>query len=143
MTAPSQTHSAQVSQLVRTIKKQWDQGEQPNTLAVLERYPDLRDDTFAVRDLAYAEFWLRKTDGEEMDADAFCALFPDVQTSLRSMLLWADMVGYDLDLFHEDALLSSDGPAAAKAPRTCRRKLLPTPPPRSGKARWRATASAT
>lgn len=64
----------------------WSAGEPADTLAALSRFPHLRLDKSVVLDLAYEEFCLRVNNGERVDADEFCARFPDYRTSLRNLI---------------------------------------------------------
>ncbi len=63
----------------------WHCGESPDTLAVLERFPNLHLDDSVVIDLAYEEYCLLREHGE-VDLEQFCARHPRQRTELRHLI---------------------------------------------------------
>jgi serine/threonine protein kinase/Flp pilus assembly protein TadD len=72
--------------LVSVVIRRWNDGEEPDTNAVLSRHPELRDEKSFVLDLAYEEYCQRLEAGEKVDPDAFCDRFPAFQASLRRLI---------------------------------------------------------
>src|ERR1700722_19036845 len=83
MTAPASNDLAPPAQLASVLRILWEGGERPDTLSAVARHPQLREDRVAYIDLAFLEFLLRHKAGENLEIDAYCALFPDIQASLR------------------------------------------------------------
>ncbi|MFO0843185.1 MAG: serine/threonine-protein kinase [Gemmataceae bacterium] len=75
-----------VAGLAREIRSAWMDGTPPDAQAALAQHPALAGDRSAVLELAYEEFCLRREAGEALDAEEFCARFPQVRTELRLML---------------------------------------------------------
>jgi eukaryotic-like serine/threonine-protein kinase len=64
----------------------WLEGAIPDAAAALARNPDFEHDKSIVLDLAFAEFLIREHKGERLDAEAFCARFPEHHASLCRIL---------------------------------------------------------
>jgi serine/threonine protein kinase len=71
---------------VQAIFAEWDVSGQPDTLRALERHPTLREDKSCVLDLAAEEYVRRAHAGENIDADEFCAKFPNYPASIRHLI---------------------------------------------------------
>src|SRR5262249_38521760 len=70
-------------QVVRFLSHRWKRDRRPDAATALVRYPQLRDDPIACVDLAFAEFWVRSENGEQLDLNEYCARFPDIEQSLH------------------------------------------------------------
>lgn len=73
--------------------KGWQQGQPADTLAALERFPELWEENSVVVDLAYEEFCQLRKAGGPLDIDAFSARFPPIQNALVRLIgleHWAD-----------------------------------------------------
>jgi serine/threonine protein kinase len=80
-------------QLARSIRRQWQDGQPPDTRAALSVHPELEDDPSVVVRMAYEEFCLRRQAGEDLDPGDFCDGFPAVRPVLAEMLMFDGMFG--------------------------------------------------
>lgn len=71
----------------------WQAGSRPDAKAVLEAYPQVDWDQSIVASLAYEEFCLRRSAGEDVDPGSFCRRFPDHRASVYRVLLVDDEIG--------------------------------------------------
>jgi serine/threonine protein kinase len=74
------------SDVVDTLVAGWQASGQPDTLAALDRYPQLRRDKSRLLDLVYEEYAQRVRMGQPVDPDEFCNRFPDYQSSIMHMI---------------------------------------------------------
>ena len=72
--------------VVSHFKAAWHQGDRPDALTFLARYPEPAFARSTVLDLAYEEFCLRTEQGETIQPDEFAAHFPAIQQSLTRLL---------------------------------------------------------
>src|SRR4051794_29513636 len=70
----------------------------PDAATALAEHPELASDKSVVLDLAFSEFLLREHHGEKLDAEAFCAGFPDHHASLGRMIAQQSVGERSLDL---------------------------------------------
>src|SRR5262249_22115818 len=73
-------------QLAEEFGQLWHDGTGPDATTFLQHYPELADDPSLIAELAYEEYCQRVQHGESMDVDAFCARFPAVRETLRTIL---------------------------------------------------------
>src|SRR5580700_7196814 len=83
-TGPESPMSAHAQ--MQVIIAEWTLTGQPDTIAALERYPNLRQDKSVILELAYAEHCQRAGSGQSLDAVEYCKRFPDYQHSLMHTL---------------------------------------------------------
>lgn len=81
---PNDRNSAdrRAAEIIRT----WLEGSPPDAAAALAQNPDLASDKGIVLDLAFAEFLIRQSKGEQLDPETFCARYPDHHASLGRMI---------------------------------------------------------
>ncbi len=87
MTTPALPDVRTLSRLASRVLGEWYEGRSPpDTLAALERFPELRGNLGLVEDLVYEEFLQRRGAGEQIDVCAFAARFPELEDRLRTAL---------------------------------------------------------
>jgi serine/threonine protein kinase len=85
--SPSRLDSSSLRAQVDAIAHSWSVGHQrPDAQAALEAHPELAENAEAVVDLAFQEFFLRRSAGEQLDIESFCARFPQQRGRLRHTL---------------------------------------------------------
>lgn len=95
-------------QIISEIKARWRDGESADARAALRNHPALGEHKSAVLALAYEEYCQRTSQGEELDADAYCAQFSGIRSSLYRRLEVHDL--FDTDSATLDELLGDAWP---------------------------------
>ena len=83
LTAPVGERSARAQ--ATQILDAWHCGESPDTLAALERFPQLRLDQSVVLDLAYEEYCLLRERGA-VEPEQFCDRYPIYRAALLRLI---------------------------------------------------------
>jgi serine/threonine protein kinase len=84
--AQSMEASVNDSEAYHSVLTSWSEGREPDTLAALEQFPQLRLEKSMLLDLAYEEYTLKVKQGRQIDLNAFCARFPEHRSSVRKMI---------------------------------------------------------
>ncbi len=105
MNSVSSAIASPAKDLLDAIKNEWREGACPDAALALAKHPELHDDKSAVVDLAYEAYWLRRTEGEQIDIEAYCAQFPQCRSSLVLSLASSETAGD-----HPSMLDVFDGP---------------------------------
>jgi serine/threonine protein kinase len=84
------------------IKKEWEQGAEPNAHAALAQRPELRADKAVVLDLAYEEYCWRCEAGQRPDADEFCDRFPTFRSSVHRLVAAHHWLGENASRIADD-----------------------------------------
>ena len=71
---------------VSEVRRQWLRNRTPNAVAFLADHPSVARYPSLLVDLAYEEYFLRREQGECVDASTFCRQFPIVQRELMECI---------------------------------------------------------
>lgn len=83
---PPAAPARDVVRLADSIARRWRAGEEPDTAAVLRRYPEIAGYRSVVVDLAYEEYLVAEESGRSLSASELCEQLPEYAGSIRRVV---------------------------------------------------------